>query len=148
MTNTRKGVSTTVHNIPSTVWPDMEISISTVIVSKYVHSAVISTISLDRLLLMQPMLLMIGANAPARSDDRIGRITTVPSRTRTEETERSRHQQQRVSEEFHSQARSGAETPGMHQMKPHHRSNPCSSRVEEVPGHPECTGRGLRPGMP
>ena len=57
MTNTRKGVSTTVHNIASTVWPDMEISISTVIVSKYVYSAVISTISLDRLLLMQPILL-------------------------------------------------------------------------------------------
>ena len=57
----------------------MEISISTVIVSKYIYSAMISTISLDRLLLMQPMLLMIGANAPAGSDDRIGRITTVPS---------------------------------------------------------------------
>ena len=57
MTNTRKGVSTTVHNIASTVWPDMEIYISTVIVSKYVHSAVISTISLDRLLLMQLILL-------------------------------------------------------------------------------------------
>jgi hypothetical protein len=58
----------------------MEISISTVIVSKYVYSAVISTISLDRLLLMQPMLLMIGANAPAGSDDRIGQITTVLSK--------------------------------------------------------------------
>jgi hypothetical protein len=57
----------------------MEISISTVIVSKYVYSAVISTISLDRLLLMQPILLMIGANVPAGSDDQIGRITTVPS---------------------------------------------------------------------
>ena len=57
MTNTRKGVSTTVHNIASTVSPDMEISISTLIVSKYIYNAVISIIRLDRLLLMQPMLL-------------------------------------------------------------------------------------------
>ena len=57
MTNTQKGVSTTVHNIASTVLPDMEISISTLIVSKYVRDAMISIIRLDRLLLMQPMLL-------------------------------------------------------------------------------------------
>ena len=52
MTNTREGVSTTVHNIASTVSPDMEISISTLIVSKYIRDAVISIIRLDRLLLM------------------------------------------------------------------------------------------------
>ena len=57
MTNTRKGVSTTVHNIASTVSPDMKISISTLIVSKYVRDTVISIIRLDQLLLMQPMLL-------------------------------------------------------------------------------------------
>ena len=57
MTNTQKAVSTTVHNIASTVLPDMEISISTLIVSKYVRDAMISIIRLDRLLLMQPMLL-------------------------------------------------------------------------------------------
>ena len=44
-------------------------------------------------------------------------------RTRAEETERSGHQRQRVSEEFHSQARPAAETPGMHQTKPRHRSS-------------------------
>ena len=57
MTNTRKGVSTTVHNITSTVLPDMEISISTLIVSKYVCDTMISIIRLDQLLLIQPMLL-------------------------------------------------------------------------------------------
>ena len=57
MTNTRKGVSTTVHNIASTVSPDMKISISTLIVSKYVRDTVISIIRLDQLLLMQLMLL-------------------------------------------------------------------------------------------
>ena len=57
MTNTQKGVSTTVHNIASTVLPDMEISISTLIVSKYVRDTMISIIRLDQLLLMQPMLL-------------------------------------------------------------------------------------------
>ena len=57
MTNTQKAVSTTVHNIASTVSPDMEISISTLIVSKYVCDTVISIIRLDQLLLMQPMLL-------------------------------------------------------------------------------------------
>ena len=40
---------------------------------------------------------------------------------------------------FYSQARSGAETPGMHQMKPHHRSSPCSPKAE-MPGHPERAG--------
>jgi hypothetical protein len=33
------------------------------------YSAVISTIGLDQLLLLQPMLLMIGAKTPAGSDD-------------------------------------------------------------------------------
>ena len=33
-----------------------------------------------------------------------------------------------------------AETPGMHQMKPHPRSSLRSSRAEEVPGHPEHVG--------
>ena len=50
-------MSTTVHNIASTVLPDMEISISTLIVSKYVRDAMISIIRLDWLLLMQQMLL-------------------------------------------------------------------------------------------
>ena len=54
-------------------------------------------------------------------------------RSGTRETEWSRHQHQRASEEFHSQARSRAEMPGMHQTKPHHRSSLCSP-VEEILG--------------
>ena len=50
-------MSTTVHDIASTVSPDMEISISTLFVFKNVCDAVISTIRLDQLLLIQPMIL-------------------------------------------------------------------------------------------
>ena len=68
-------------------------------------------------------------------------------RSGTEETEWSRCQYQRASEEFHPHARSRAETPAMHQTKPHYRSSLCSP-VEEILGCLEHTGQGPRPGMP
>jgi hypothetical protein len=51
------------HNVATLIYPKIaEVSVD-------MYSAVISTIGLDRLLLLQLMLLMIGAKTPAGSDD-------------------------------------------------------------------------------